>query len=113
MQATRRPIANCANGCDFGGLDKFKRAANSVQILAGNVHGPGFAESHADKDGVEIFFELLEAYVPSDFHVFWRNSTPSDFTISTSRSESYIARFVCRDAVGAESTGKFARDRKS
>ena len=88
-------------------LDKFQRAANAVQILAGNIHGPGFSEAHADKDRVEIFFQLLEAHVPPDFHVL------AEFDAQRFHHFHFAqrigdARFVRRDAVRVQSAGKFA-----
>ncbi len=100
-------MATRENGSDFRGLDKFKRAAYSVQILAGNIHGPSFAEANSDKDGVEILFELLEAYVASDFH-FLAEFNAQRFHHVHFAQRIGDARFVSRDAVGAQSTGKFS-----
>src|SRR4029077_11826628 len=89
------------------GLDKFKRAAHSVQVLAGNLHGPSFAQTHSDKDAVEIFFELLETYVLPDFH-FLAELDAQRFHHFDLTQRIGDTRLVCRDAVCIQSAGKFS-----
>ena len=53
----------------FRPLDEFQRAVNAVQILTGNIHRPGFSQAHSDEDRVEIFFQLIETDIASDFRL--------------------------------------------
>ena len=73
---------------DFGFLDELDGAVDALQIFAGQLEVPGFAQAHADEDGVELFLEIRERDVASRPRTFCRNFTPRSRIISTSRSES-------------------------
>ena len=88
------------------GFDKFQRAAHAVQVLAGNIHGPRLSEAHSNEDGVEIFFESLEADVLSDFHIL-AECNAQRFHHLHFPQRIGDARFVRRDAVGVQTAGKF------
>src|SRR4029077_1811393 len=88
------------------GFDEFQRAAHSVQVLAGNIHGPGFSEADSNEDGVEIYFQLREAQALSDFHILAERNAQRfhHFHFPLGIGD---ARFVRRNPVGIQPAGKF------
>ena len=65
-------------------FDEVQRVDDAAQVLAGNAEALHGAQSHAQKDQRELVFEIdsSETETPTSA---WRNSTPSERTISTSR----------------------------
>ncbi len=53
----------------FGFLDEFNCAVNTVEIFAGKIERPSFAQSDTDEDSVELFFEIGERDIGSDYHL--------------------------------------------
>ena len=66
MQAIRRPTVTCANGRTFVGSINSIAPTTPSRSSPGTPSAPRFAEANADKDRVEIFFELRESDVAAD-----------------------------------------------